>query len=65
MNTFGGTTVPDGAVPGKYKVAVTGTVGTGKDAVKVPRRYGDVSTSELSVVEIKSGGDTNLAINIP
>jgi hypothetical protein len=63
MYTLAGTTKPDGGMPGKYKVAVTGTVGKGKDAPKVPKRYGDVSTSGLTA-EVKSGGDTNMTIDI-
>ncbi len=63
MNTFAGTTKPDGAMPGKFRVAVTGQVGKGTDATKVPRRFGDVATSGLTV-EVKSGGDRNLIIDV-
>jgi hypothetical protein len=69
---LGGSTSPTGAMPGKYKVSLTGEYGTGKDATKLPKRYEDAGTSGLTV-EVKPGGglvfnpggDTNLKITSP
>ncbi len=53
---LGGSTSPTGAMPGKYKVSITGgEYGRGKDAKKLPKRYEDAATSGLTV-EVKSGG---------
>jgi hypothetical protein len=64
LNTMAGTTSPDGAMPGKYKVVVEGTYGTGKDKQEVPRRFADAGTSQKTV-EIPSGGTDNLKIELP
>jgi hypothetical protein len=63
MWTMAGTTKPDGAMPGTFKVVVLGSVGTGKDAQPVPQRFADAGTTPKTV-EIKSGGDTNLTIDL-